>query len=365
MDDTKTIIESEKAALSVPANPTPTEGDQANDVMKELQVALKSPELEIVTIPAGTLTLLLSKVDGLSRKVEKLDRMLIGMQKSHVQFQKSSGALFAKFNNLPPEIRRMIWRHARDVPHVISFQSIRCRLYKEPPEEGEYCQYQAIKVSSGRDPLMQACSESRTEVARTTRLWRRRPSSGSLESTLIQYRPTSDMIWMRATSFGAVKDFTPTLQIIRDIRMAYFEPRVEHEIKTVGISWNNFFNHYDPVLKDTMWQLFAIKDAGADTVLLVVGDESICDKPDVTFIKPILKPHIALDICRRKKDDFTVEDLEDLESMDFFKLHENGLAADELWPILENRIGARFYDHVERAKKGAEGDLSKFTKRST
>jgi hypothetical protein len=213
----------------------------------------------------------LASIEDLKVHVSWLRRETASNRDRLASIEHLIGLEFTLFSRLPAEIQSMIWKYAAYVPRIVAIKTIpfrhKCFISNSPPS-----------------PLLLTTTEARAEALKVLRPITRpcRTAKG-----MILANPLVDTMWILGGNMSGFKSYDCVLQAVSYVgfpldfagtpiieRLAFpyqFWKEAEDNNKTLEI-------------------LDAFKVLGTREVILVVGNETISQSPDVIFEEPKERP---------------------------------------------------------------------------
>ena len=252
----------------------------------------KSAGDDVVSIPADLLVSLLSNMQTMQLQLGGLRAELSTVKGDLRTLEAASGMTFPRFEKLPLEIRRMIWRMALSMPRVIGLEHVH-RVVKRRGKNRDAWTYLQAK---GINPLRYTCPESRAEaITMQTRILPDR----HYEAPHVYINPDVDVVWYRLEDEGddmwialenlGYNDTYPGTWDLAPGRTQSKTPQVAVSLKF----WDSWARGQVYLVLNRFYEL------GVKKIYIVVGehDEYYGPTPaetDLVLIEPLEKPHITL-----------------------------------------------------------------------
>jgi hypothetical protein len=268
---------------------------QINSTGKLLQLA-QAASGSIMQIPADILTSLLHTLNSLQNSVLELKQENRGLQQALSSVEKNVltlqiysgmefGMEFTLFPKLPLEIQRMIWRHSANIPQVIGIKGI--VLNGDPYIAPTMSHCQQLRV----------CKEARNEVSKMKFPLEFTPDflpRDESDVPKIFVNPSTDTLWLTTPvidlDYGSFKINLPYI-FSRWFCFGNCPDQRKVQFKKLALPYKYWWEMLGLGRLEIMDALYSL---GVEEVILVVGDDSTSEDPNIVFIKPRGEPKPAI-----------------------------------------------------------------------
>ncbi|KAE8452558.1 hypothetical protein EG329_013817 [Mollisiaceae sp. DMI_Dod_QoI] len=164
----------------------------------------------MVPVPSDILNLLLTSVEGLKREMALVQTELAVVKDQNLDLQikltatytdlrllQKNLGVFYLFPKLPPDVRRLIWQEALNVPRIITLDA-----YSYPSSIDPGIKLISNAMLKPPNPLRTACKEARAEAINFQTSWFSKPNRSKLSSKLtfkespLASHPKNDILWL-------------------------------------------------------------------------------------------------------------------------------------------------------------------------
>jgi hypothetical protein len=300
----------------------PEEVEQQSHLTNQLLQFAQAAPVSIIQIPADVFTSLLQSLNGLQSSIADLKNENRELKHCHKTFQSSisnlnsevrelreaqsqanhnvqklqlhSGMDFALFPKLPPEIQRITWGHCANISRVVGVKAIvdwRSRDLTLVP-------------TTLRCQLFAVCKKARSEASKIILPLEITYAHGLENSNVpdIFLNPATDIIWL--TCWLQKGRWCAAIELLA---LYCIEGKPHQKVATkVALSYDCW---HEKMFDGKVKTMGSFQVLGTEEVILVVGDESASESPDIVFVEPEETPESTLGSEFFRKNDFLNDDI--------------------------------------------------------
>ena len=231
-------------------------------------------------------------------------------------------ATFVWFPKLPLEVRFMIWQEAIS---VFGSRLLGVQIHHPKPADEEVNSNkntsnaaetdnqeedpQLLKFRGSNHPLLSLCRESRIEALKVLVPLHPSPSYRVANGQVAYFHPHDDIFWGlvdQEENWHVEDDYILHFPIIDQCHKFFTTQKTFRRIAT---SWHVWWTQCCFETEVRLEKIKVLHDLGVEEVILVIGDENLCARPDAILVEPWLPVKLALDGHESPTQIFTVDDL--------------------------------------------------------